>query len=125
MAHGVLATRGTGSQAREQGQRIQIDGIGAVPKGALELDADEVVGQKLKVVIGDGRSQTVLDEGLDLRSNAGASVIAIAAPAMTSPRPPGASVLAAGDVLSPTGTSEAVAAAVTLLLGHDPPRSCR
>jgi monovalent cation:H+ antiporter-2, CPA2 family len=64
-----------------------------------------------------GVGRSLID--LDLRSLTGASVIAIRSAKGDVAAPTGREELATGDVLSLTGTSEAVAAAATLLLGPD------
>jgi hypothetical protein len=48
----------------EQGQGIEVDGDGDVGKGLLEGDADEPVGASRDALLGDGRSENVLAEGL-------------------------------------------------------------
>jgi CPA2 family monovalent cation:H+ antiporter-2 len=80
-----------------------LPGLGALTAVRLEQDSPAV-----------GRTLIALD----LRGLTGASVIAIGRPGGGVAAPTGTEVLGAGDVLTLTGTSEAVAAAASLLLEH-------
>ena len=65
ITHGVKPRRGDGGrQSAEERQRIHVDGDGAVRERLLERDADEPVGTVGDTLLGDGRPQHVLEEGL-------------------------------------------------------------
>lgn len=63
VADGVVAwRRHARRQPGQQGERIEIDGDGAVGIRPLEDDADQAVGLWLELVLGDGRAQDVPEQ---------------------------------------------------------------
>src|SRR5262249_48114579 len=71
----VLARRRDGGgEARQERERVEVDGGGAVAEGTAEDDAHEVVGEQPQAFLCDRRAQDVLDEGLARAGVVGASV---------------------------------------------------
>jgi hypothetical protein len=51
-------------EAAEQGERVEVDGDGAVAERLLQGDSDEAIGAWQEPFGGDGWAQDVLEEGL-------------------------------------------------------------
>ena len=73
----VTVSAGTwdgGGEARQERERVEVDGGGAVAAGTAEDDAHEVVGEQPQAFLCDRRAQDALDEGLARAGVVGASV---------------------------------------------------
>jgi hypothetical protein len=55
--------RHRGCKPTEQGQRIHLDGDGAVGEGTAQLDAHQAAGRELQPLLGDGRPEQVAKQG--------------------------------------------------------------
>jgi monovalent cation:H+ antiporter-2, CPA2 family len=110
-AHLVLET--LVRQAGQASQREPLDEVTSALPGLGQLTAMRLEADSPAI------GRTLID--LDLRGLTGASVIAIGSERGDVAAPTGREVLAAGDVLTLTGTSDAVAAAASLLLEASPP----
>src|SRR5262249_59511635 len=72
---GVLARRRHGGgEAGQERQGIEVHGPGAVAERWLELDTDQVIGEKAQVLVGERRAQDVLDQRLAAARVVGAGV---------------------------------------------------
>jgi hypothetical protein len=56
--------RDRGGKTRQQGEHVHLQGVGAIAKRALELQADAVVWEEGESFFGQGRAEHIAQEAL-------------------------------------------------------------